>query len=421
MSKSLLVGLTVAASVVAQAGNMDRPTGIKIGERLTLRPYVSLSYTFDSNVDQGRHSSKKAGSSWSIAPKLGFDYKGENWNVAGSAFYQYHAYANYPHKLNNGSWGENMSIDWTTEDAEGRGWAFRLSEDIHRYSQDDDMTETHGRGIWRDRINLTGNAAIERRFTERLHAALTGSIYWLDYDNDENAYAPLYGWSRWTAGANVGYMISPKSDVYIAGNYQGYLQDNHKRRSYGGSGDEKTGNVANQSKGVSVHVGVQTRATERFSYNVSAGWSRFEYAEGLSSNDGFTYSAAGQWKLSDTLNLMGSASSYYQPSEREYGAALKCYTASVGLGKSFVRGKLSATADLSWRLEDHVYATYRDDDYNENIWALRLGLNYTLNKYLGFFGSAEYQTEQSSGSDATRNNAYDFERWRLSLGVNITY
>ena len=40
----------VVLCLTANAEVLDRPSGIKIGERLTLRPFVSLSLTYDSNV-----------------------------------------------------------------------------------------------------------------------------------------------------------------------------------------------------------------------------------------------------------------------------------------------------------------------------------------------------------------------------------
>jgi hypothetical protein len=44
--------LSAAAMLVLplRAETMDRPGGFKIGQRMTLRPYVGLSYTLDSNV-----------------------------------------------------------------------------------------------------------------------------------------------------------------------------------------------------------------------------------------------------------------------------------------------------------------------------------------------------------------------------------
>ena len=66
-----LFAASVAASALASDGEMSRPQGIPIGERMTLRPYVSLSFTYDSNVDQMKHS--QDGSQWIVNPGLNLD------------------------------------------------------------------------------------------------------------------------------------------------------------------------------------------------------------------------------------------------------------------------------------------------------------------------------------------------------------
>ena len=48
--------LVLAGAFVAQAGDLERARGIKVGQKLTLNPYVSLSYTYDSNPDSYRKS-----------------------------------------------------------------------------------------------------------------------------------------------------------------------------------------------------------------------------------------------------------------------------------------------------------------------------------------------------------------------------
>jgi hypothetical protein len=102
----VLVGVISTAS----AEYMDRPAGIKVGQRMTLRPYVALSFTYDSNVDSQREST--AGSSWVVNPGMGLEYRGENWQVAGSVWYQYHAYNNYSSQLDQSSYGEKLSFSW---------------------------------------------------------------------------------------------------------------------------------------------------------------------------------------------------------------------------------------------------------------------------------------------------------------------
>ena len=81
MKKFLLTFFVAGAAVAGFAEVMDRPGGFRIGQRMTLRPYVSLYYTYDSNT-YGYKDSGSA-SSWSIMPGTTLNYRGENWNLEG--------------------------------------------------------------------------------------------------------------------------------------------------------------------------------------------------------------------------------------------------------------------------------------------------------------------------------------------------
>ena len=67
------------AALSASAELIDRSPGIRIGQRMTLRPYVSMSYTYDSNIDSDR--TDRGGSTWIVSPSLDLDYSAENWNA----------------------------------------------------------------------------------------------------------------------------------------------------------------------------------------------------------------------------------------------------------------------------------------------------------------------------------------------------
>ena len=222
--------LVVSASVLtASADAIDRPNGFKIGERMTLRPYVSLSYTYDSNVDSTKHA--KDGSSWVVNPGLGAEYKGENWEIAGRAWYRYHAYNHYSKQLNTSSYGETLTFKWADSLPNEKGWSVLLSESFTQISQDDDMSNYSGRGLGRDRKTFQTAGIIERRINERLHAALEASYYLLDYDNDVKKYAPLYGWKRALVGGEAGYAASKWTDIILAANY-GWYWDREDRVSH---------------------------------------------------------------------------------------------------------------------------------------------------------------------------------------------
>ena len=59
--KKLFLIASLAAVAAVQADVMDRPSGFKVGQRMTVRPYVSLYYTYDSNVDSSHHSDSRNG------------------------------------------------------------------------------------------------------------------------------------------------------------------------------------------------------------------------------------------------------------------------------------------------------------------------------------------------------------------------
>ena len=409
---SLTATIALAATAMtASADFVDRPKGFKIGERLTLRPYVSLSYTYDSNIDSAKKS--KDASIFVVNPGLGAEYIDENWEVLGRAWYSYHGYSRYKSRLNKSSYGENLSFKWTDSLPNEKGWSVMLTESFTQIAQDDDMTAHNGRGIGRDRKTFQIAGIVERRINEKWHAAGEASFYYLDYDNNIHEYAPLYGWKRTTVGGEVGYAASKWTDLLLAANYQWYTQDNIPNSA--------TYRYSDESRGWVLMAGLGTRATERISHRILTGWSRFEYADGDAQDiNGWTYQVSGKWKISDRWNMMLLAASYYQPDERETCAAIRVDSISWGLAHSMVRGKLNATLDLNYRREKHDYTVSRDYSYADDIITARLGLNYTLNRFLQLFGRIEYQTLMCDGGNVRGHN-YDYDRFRGTVGMRLTY
>lgn len=415
MVKNLRLGLLAVAVGISSvyAGEMDRPGGIKVGQRMIIRPYVSIGYTLDSNVDSS-HKRGDAASSFFVSPAFSFDYRGDNWSLLGSAYAQYHVYTGDTcEELSNWALGETLG--WSFSNVEdGRGWSVHLTESYVKMLQDDDATSSEGRGLGRDRQQFSAGANIDRRMNQWWHFALDGSMYWLDYDNSVDRYAPLYGWARYTLGGDVGFTASKWTDIIITGNYSGYLQDNDRNLS----GGAINGRINDTSEGVTLHAGFGTYMTERISYRVTAGWTHFEYGN-VDETDGFTYSINCRWKMQERWNMMLMASSYYAPSERDYGSSTRNDVVSIGFSHALIRNKLNATLDLSYRHEMHDQSAVERSDYSLDILTARAGLTYTLNRFASLYGNVEYQTEINDNTD--NNDAYDYDRWRMTVGVRFTY
>ena len=414
---SILGAMALAASF-ASAEVMDRPGGFKIGQRMTLKPYVSISATYDSNVT-GSHdggSGKTDDIMWTVNPGLDLEYRGDSWTILLNAFYNYHAYCEkrYSNLYNEHSYGETFRWNWNSSTKGEKGWSLMLAETFNQITMADDLTTADGANYTADRRQLTVQGTVQRRFNENWHSEIMLSYYNLDYLNETenvNQYA-LYGWQRWSGNLSAGYAPSKWLDVLGTIGYQGYRQDNF---AYGGQN--------RNSQGYTAQIGFSSYATERITYRVLAGWSRFEYGNNSSSADGFTYTLSGNWRMSDTWNMMLLASSYYQPSEYEQSSQSRVDSVSWGLGKSLIRGKLNAKLDLTYNHNTQEYvgreASY-SPDYAIDTATVRLGLDYTLNRYLALFVYGEYLRSWNDQSDRVYGYR-DYDRWRVTGGLRFTY
>ena len=150
--KKMIIVAALATAFVANAEVMDRPSGFKVGQRMTIRPYVSLSYTYDSNVNSQENG--KSGSSWVVSPGANAIYKADNWDVQAGAYYQYHAYAKNSNNMDESSYGQNLAYNWADSSTSEPGWTVMMRESFQKISQDDDMTSSGGRGVGRDRTQF---------------------------------------------------------------------------------------------------------------------------------------------------------------------------------------------------------------------------------------------------------------------------
>lgn len=400
--------------LTASAEVLDRSSGIKIGERLTLRPYVSMSITYDSNVEanSGRQNQgKKDDFLWTISPSLWLHYNAETWSVILSGFYNYRQYFDSSHQnYNHHTFGENLRFNWANSTGTEKGWSLILGQSFQQITMTDDMVLDGGSNYSGDSRQFQLAAAAQRCFNQYWHGDVNASYYWLDYDNDVNNRYAYYGWDRILVGAEAGFAPSKWTDILLSGSYQYYSQDNVAGSSV----------VGDSSQGVTFQGGLGSYMTDRISYRFLAGWSQFDYGKGASKANGFVYTASGNWKIGETWNTMLLASSYYQPSERQYASQSRVDAVSWGIAKVMVRGKLRGTFDIRYRRETNESATDSSWDYTLNIWTGRLGLDYTLNRFLALFAYAEYQKSMNDEADL-REGRYDYDRWRITAGFRLQY
>ena len=407
-----LTGLTVATfsvipSLIAGESVADKPQGFRFfNQHLTIKPYVALSYTYDSNVDTTRHA--ESDSIFCVQPGADFEWKGERWALVGSLWYRRNAYCEYANEMGENSWGESLAYKWTTSKQNERGWSLVLAEKYRYTDQSDALGSGDGRGIWRDREALDISGAIQRRFTERLHAEVMAQYNWLDYKNDTGKYAPLYGWSEWSAGAQAGYAASKWTDFLVAGGYSHYTQK--KGRGYR--------NYSNDSQVWTIQAGLGTHATEKITYRALMGVSWLEYGGHANADCGWTYSLDANWKITRQLQASALGKSYYQPSERTVGQAIKVYSLSGGLSYLTLGDKMTLTANVAWRYEDTCYNDRYlgyGNNFDETLLSVRFGADYVINRWMSVFAAFTWEEEWCDVK------TYGYDRFRGTIGMRFHY
>lgn len=412
LNKAFLIAGATLVGLSASGEILDRASGIKIGQRMTLRPYVSMTVGYDSNVEASGVNAKGGDALWTISPALSLTYKGERSALLLSGHYNYRTYSQTSYTTYNGhSFGEDLRWNWSNVDRGEKGWSLILMENFQQFNSSDDMVTADGQNYSGDTRQFHASGVLQRQFSEHWHADVNASYSLLDYLNDTQKRYAYYGWDRWQVGAEAGFAPSKWTDILLSAGYMGYNQDNMDGSRYDGSSD-----------GFSLQGGLASYMTERISYRVLAGWSRFNYADTGDSTDGFVYTVSGNWKIGESWNTMLLASSYYQPSERQQATKSRVDAISWGLAKMLVRGKLRATFDIRYRHETNEYVldTANDLDYALDIVTGRFGLDYSFNRFLSIFGYAEYQ--RSFNDEADRHHgAYDYDRWRVTGGFRLSY
>ena len=414
---SILTAIAMAATVaIAQQGvtkpqTESRPTGFRFfNNHLTIKPYVSLSYTYDSNIDTSHHASDD--SIFAVTPGADFVWRGEKWALTGSLWYRYRYYCEYNKDMGENSYGENLAYTYSSSEKTEKGWTLMLSERYGFYNQSDDLTSRNGRGVWRDRETIDAAAVLERRFTERWHADVQGQYTRIDYKNDTGHYAPLYGWTQYSAGIQAGYAASKWTDMLLAAGYSYYDQSSNSR------GQVLRRHYDGKSETYSVMAGLGSHATELITYRALMGASWLDY--GGEDDCGWTYSISANWRVHRQVQISAIGSSYYQPSERYLGQAVKVYTLGGGISYLTLGDRLKLTANITWRYEENVYSdSYytRRQNYDESWLSARLGADYLLNRWMSVFANVMWEEEWAGNG----NSNYDYDRFRGTLGVRFHY
>lgn len=361
---------------------------------LTVSPFVNLGYTYDSNVNYDQNETDDQ--FYTINPGVDLTYTGNDWGLAGSAWFARDTYQEYD-ELDADRYGQNL--EFYRESA--KGWRLVLGES-YTHSRENDSILDGGNGIWRERDLFELNGALAYQFSEKTGATLSGSYSDLNYKNDLNQYGSLYGWREWSTGLELARKLSEKSNVLLSGNLNQY--------------DSKgaINGTASSSTGYSLMGGFGSRATERISYRILTGAQWFNYADS-DMLTGWTYSLDANWIISKKLVASVAGSSYFQPSETQANQAMQVYALSSGLSYRPIR-RLTLRCDLAYRREENQYNDIGINmDSTDDMISARLRADYKLMRYVSLYGGVELDDRTSDDETA------EYDRQRLILGLQFRY
>jgi len=143
-----------------------------------------------------------------------------------------------------------------------------------------------------------------------------------------------------------------------------------------------------------------------------------EYGGHSGADCGWTYQLSGNWRVTRQVQLSLLGSSYYQPSERSIGQAIKVYALSAGVSYLTLGDKMNLNANIAFRHEENVYADRylaAGNDYDEDILSARLGATYTINRWMSLFATIAWE------EDWCEYDRYDYDRFRGTVGVRFHY
>ncbi len=405
------IGYSAAAVVFAGSAAFARPgEHIRFADgSITLKPYVNMSYTWDSNVSSSKHS--RDDSIFAVRPGMDFEWKrpDKEFNLNGGVWYGYNHYAHRKRDAHH-TIGEKLSLSKDFIAGNGNKWSLRISESYRKINANDAITHDDGNGVWRNRDVFNVAGALSERI-KRFHWGVHGTYSRLSYDNDDYKYQRLIGWDSWAVGGEAGWLFSKWTDVLLTGSYTGYTQDGRKYSGDVGRSYTKKSNTWTLMTGIGSHLA----DSERLSYRALVGASRHEYGS-RRKETGWTYQLSFNWNFRRQWAFSVRGSSYYHPSEYTYGQSSKTYTLGAGLTYAMTQ-KLNWTGDVLYRKSMSACNDYRVSSYDHNDLHARLALHYKFQPWAEIYGAVGYVT-RISDSDSDSN---DYNRFRGSLGLTFTY
>ena len=398
----LIMFVGVLIPLTAAAGARD---GINLGAGFTLSPFVEGSATYDSNVHLDPAGQETNDIYYGVVGGASLLKSTDDLTINLRGWYRIRRYDEAT-SLDDETWQESLDIVWgNVEDLQIKINQRYSDVSDYEFSQAEigsqggenltlRLIEGRTRRTHRQLNDIGGSLAHQ---TDKLLAQVGGGHAEVTFDNDA-----LLEWSETEGNIDLGYEVSDKSSLLVAGSY----------------GEHDTDNALQNANFTKVRVGMRSQRTDKLSFSAGVGFEtyRAEDAEGSSEGldaDLFHYDLAAAWAITRKLSLQAFGRNEMLPTSAFDQNTKQIDQFSLGALWNFTQN-WQTTLGGSFRRDDYT-RTINDIHAREEIGGVQWKLGYTpRDKVVNVVLNVRYEEFESNIQD-------DYDQLRVSLLANLTY
>lgn len=365
ISKKTFKVIVLAGLTTTVASHFLPAEPLKVGP-MRLRPHADLTSTYSDNIFISE--SNTVDDFWvTFSPGLGMELGTTDefslsldYNTGYSVFLNRNDQDNLSHglSLTASSVLNKLKLDASLN--------FNLSNDANTLVGD--RVELSG---------LSGSLGASYQLTEKISAGVTYGKTFNDYVSDQFVSSDSD-----TVGGNVSFAVTPKTSVYVDGNYT--FTDN---------------SLGSDAEGYSTGVGVNGAITSKLSANMRFGYGFREFLPGYNSNESFVASGSLSLKATSKTSMT-------------LGVTRSIDISSTEMNNTFINTSLnySLTHQFTDKFSGSLFATYVNSDYDlpvltsagtmvergDDMFLGGLNLTYNIQSWLRVYGSYTHRTNYSN-------------------------
>lgn len=396
MNKLFTAGMISAGMICAACAAPGQ--GIHTGT-WTLNPYVDVSGTYDSNIDQSRVVERDdIFADATLGLRAGYSTYRVEFN--GLGFLSQRDYADATDK-NFGAGGELLRLKYGNRDLVEveADQTFRRVTDVDRYANEaavggvspDSVLDVTARS--RRDVNQAGLSA-GKNVTDKLEVDAGYRFDDINYDQ-----ASLFDLRNHVGQVETAYQLSDKTAGFLT--VKGALQENLS--------------LDNQAEYYAARLGLKTKGTDKVTFKGGAGVQYYDQANG-DAHTAFNFDLASSWAATEKIVLMvgGRNGSQMSPYYADNGADYQIFW----LGGTYkVTPAISTTLSGAYRVDDYMKPVTHNNclvDRQDKGAAGRLRIDYQAPaKFLKIYAEATYEDMAST--------IEDYNDTRLALGATLSY